>query len=76
MTRGDEPMTAYNTAFRDGVLWVARQLRAAADKVEPPTRGIIERDSKTFNVIVTSGQPHFARKLREVASELESALSQ
>lgn len=46
--------------FIDGLKFVAIQLNRAADQVEQP------------QAKHTTGQPYFARKLRELAREIES----
>ncbi len=62
--------------FIDGVRFVSIQLRAAADKVERPTRGTVQytrnEEKRSIEAIVRAGQPHFARTLRELAQVIEA----
>lgn len=66
-------MTNYERGFRDGVAFVTRHLRTAADRVEQPRRGTVEKDGKMFDVVLDNGQPRMARRLRELADELDTA---
>lgn len=60
----------YDAGYRAGVTHVAQCLRKAADLVEQPVRGTAEKDGKRYDIIAKSGQPHFARSLRQLADEL------
>lgn len=68
----------YEHGFRDGIIFVAKTLRIAAERVERPTYDTFtHRDSgREFKAISKAGQPHLAKKYRELADELEHMVTQ
>lgn len=64
-------MTDYDKGFRDGIAFVSRHLRIAAERAERVRRGTVEKDGKTYDVVLDNGQPRMARRLRELADELQ-----
>jgi hypothetical protein len=74
MTEHDDMI--HDQGFRDGIKFVAHHLIVAAERVETPVRGTFEKDGKQIEAIVRSGQPHLARKYRELANELLRLVTQ
>jgi hypothetical protein len=66
----------YDQGFRDGVKFVTKHIRLAADQVEKTTRQTFEAKGKTYHAIARLGQPIYAAKLRELAAELERIVTQ
>lgn len=82
MTKIDE---AYNQGFNDALKWMATVLRRAAATVETTLYADFERrpadgggvaEKLVFRGVTRTGQLHFATKLRDVASEIETAITQ
>lgn len=66
----------HDQGFRDGLKFVAKQLYVAAERVEKPQRSTFEKDGKHIEAIAHVGQPHLARKYRELADELLRLVTQ
>lgn len=62
--------------FREGIHFVARHLRVAAERIEKPTYSTFHKDDHTVQAISRVGQPHLAKKYRELADELERLITQ
>lgn len=70
--------TTYDDGFCDGLQWVADRLREAAAQVEKSKHSTFERKNGggTFEGILKVGDVHFAAKLRDVATVIESAITE
>lgn len=66
----------HDMGFRDGIKFVAKHLRVAAERVEVPQRGTFQKGETRIEAITRSGQPHLARKYRDLADELERLITQ
>lgn len=59
-------------AFMEGVCWATAHMYEAARRIEPDRRAAVSVEGRDdVEVIVMSGQPAFAAKLRELAQVLE-----
>jgi len=74
MTTHDD--TIHDQGFRDGVKFVAKHLYVAAERIEKPTYGTFQKDDHTVQAITRTGQPHLAKKYRELADELIRLVTQ
>lgn len=74
----EHDIAIHDQGFRDGVRFVARHLRVAAERIEKPIRDTFASRTSGHEVqaISRSGQPHLARKYRELADELERLITQ
>ena len=71
------PNPDYDIGFRDGVMFITKHIRLAADAIEQNQRqGFRDANGKTINAISRPGSPHLARRYRELADTLEHLVTQ
>ena len=70
--------TTYDDGFCDGLQWVADRLRKAAAQAKLTKRTTFERKNggDAVSAISRVGNVHFAAKLRNVATVIESAIAE
>lgn len=68
-------MESLDPALVPGIRFVITQIRETASRVEKPIYETFQTEGRTVHAISHMGQPHFARKLRAVAEELERLIS-
>lgn len=67
----------HDQGFRDGLKFVAKQLYVAAERIEKPKHDTFKKgDGIEVQAIARVGQPHLARKYRELADELLRLITQ
>jgi hypothetical protein len=66
----------YERGFADALLWMSKLFRGCAEMVETPIYNDFEsREGRKFRAIERTGQPHYAAKLRELATLLEHSVT-
>jgi hypothetical protein len=66
----------YDRGFADALLWMSKLFRGCAEMVETPIYNDFENKEtgRSFRAIEHTGQPHYAAKLREIATLLEHSV--
>lgn len=74
----DHDAAMHDQGFRDGIKFIAKQLRHAADQVARPQYSHFQRssDGKQIEAISRQGSPAYAKKLNELADEIERIANQ
>jgi hypothetical protein len=69
------PSTEYDRGFTDAVKLFTNCLRMAAQTVEPDTYGTVTKQDTghSFKAVIRTGDQVYARRLRELANQIEES---